>query len=207
MAQQTGLDKIFGTPAGGTSVLLDVLSGMSSNEAIEKQEKEGQKETLNSDRIAKKGTKNRKLWESLGFVFGKDIDDLFVSVIFPEGWKIDATDHNMWCKLLDDQGRPRGAQFYKAAFYDRDASIHLDSRYHIETWPTDVDNKVTVNIVDKATNQSIRSFQVDKLNPALFSTKDDFERDCYRKRSTLTEQAQTWLDENYPDYKDPLAYW
>lgn len=64
--------------------------------------------------------------EALGFVFGEPIDDLFVSVTFPAGWSKKATDHSMWSDLLDDQGRKRGSIFYKAAFYDRRAFMHLE---------------------------------------------------------------------------------
>lgn len=35
----------------------------------------------------------------------------------------------MWSYLVDELGRRRGAIFYKAAFYDRDAFMRLESHY------------------------------------------------------------------------------
>ena len=52
-------------------------------------------------------------------------DPLFVDAQLPDGWRVEATDHSMWSNLLDDQGMVRGSIFYKAAFYDRDAFMHV----------------------------------------------------------------------------------
>ena len=71
----------------------------------------------------------------MGIVFGKEVDDLFVEVTLPAGWKKEATDHSMWSKLVDDKGRERASIFYKAAFYDRDAHINITQRFHCMTQP------------------------------------------------------------------------
>lgn len=65
----------------------------------------------------------RQELEGLGFKFGSDVDDLFVSAQFPTGWKKVATDHSMWSDIVDDKGCVRGSIFYKAAFYDRKAHL------------------------------------------------------------------------------------
>lgn len=64
--------------------------------------------------------------EGLGFKFGADVDDVFVSVQLPQGWKKVATDHSMWSDVIDDKGLVRGSIFYKAAFYDRKAHLRWD---------------------------------------------------------------------------------
>jgi len=61
----------------------------------------------------------------MGIVFGEKVDDLFTSVTLPEGWHKEATEHAMWSKLIDDQGRERASIFYKAAFYDRSAFMSI----------------------------------------------------------------------------------
>jgi hypothetical protein len=53
-------------------------------------------------------------------------DPLFRRVRLPEGWGFRYTDHSMWTDLVDDNGKKRAGIFYKAAFYDRRASIQLD---------------------------------------------------------------------------------
>ena len=97
-----------------------------SSQAIENQEKRGQEKFVNSEVLPKRinmGT--REQLEEMGIVFGKDVDDLFVYVTLPEGWKKVATDHSMWSRLVDDKGQERASIFYKAAFYDRDAFLGI----------------------------------------------------------------------------------
>lgn len=52
-------------------------------------------------------------------------DDLFVDVTLPTGWSIRPTDHSMWSELVNEAGEVVASIFYKAAFYDRRASISL----------------------------------------------------------------------------------
>jgi len=66
--------------------------------------------------------------EALGFLFGENVDDVFVNVKFPKGWTKEATDHSMWSDLKDSLGNVRGGIFYKAAFYDRNAALSLVSK-------------------------------------------------------------------------------
>lgn len=74
----------------------------------------------------------RAVAERAGFVFGEVLDDLFISVTPPEGWMLRRTDHHMYSDIVDHLGRVRGQQMYKAAFYDRDASFHLRTRYGLD---------------------------------------------------------------------------
>ena len=97
---------------------------MGSSRAIETQEKNGQTNFCNSDRlpIDMKMTTREEL-EAIGFVFGEKLDDLFVQCKLPNGWTRRATDHSMWSDIIDDQGRERAHVFYKAAFYDLKAFV------------------------------------------------------------------------------------
>lgn len=65
----------------------------------------------------------------LGFTFGDPDprDPLFRPATLPEGWRKQASDHNMWSYVVDQLGRRRVAVFYKAAFYDRRADMRLET--------------------------------------------------------------------------------
>jgi len=67
----------------------------------------------------------------LGFTFGapNPADPLFREATLPDGWHKESSDHSMWSYVVDDLGRRRVAVFYKAAFYDRDAFMRLETVY------------------------------------------------------------------------------
>lgn len=106
------------------AVIVHLLGAMSMGTSgyIEHQEKQGQRQVSGGTRFPLKisGMSKAEL-ESIGFVFGNQIDELFQEVTLPQGWKIQPTDHSMWSNILDENGNERGSMFYKAAFYDRDA--------------------------------------------------------------------------------------
>ena len=93
---------------------------------LEQQESAGQQDFVASETLPINiigSTKEQ--FEQMGIVFGQPVDDLFYEVRLPEGWKKIPTDHSMWSKLVDEQGRERASIFYKAAFYDRSAFLSL----------------------------------------------------------------------------------
>jgi hypothetical protein len=110
-------------------VLLDAMAGSGG---IERSEKRGQSELVESDVIpsysSSYGKQNiDKGLEALGFVLGKPVagDPLFREATLPKGWKKVGTDHSMWSKIVDETGKERCSIFYKAAFYDRSAFITI----------------------------------------------------------------------------------
>ena len=50
-------------------------------------------------------------------------DPLFREATLPAGWSRAPTGHDMWTYIFDEKGVLRARVFYKAAFYDRRASI------------------------------------------------------------------------------------
>jgi hypothetical protein len=114
-------------------VYLEALVTGDPSRAIMNQEKRGQGDLIRSEVLPRQCP--RADLETLGFVFGQEVDDLFIEVKFPAGWKKVATEHSMWTDLVDDKGRKRGGIFYKAAFYDRSAHMHLNRRYSYGTQP------------------------------------------------------------------------
>jgi len=105
------------------NVLLEAMALGDAGKAIENQEKRGQTSFVASEMLPIRCP--RVELEALGFVFGKEVDALFIECQFPPGWTKRPTDHSMWSELVDPAGNVRGSIFYKAAFYDRDAFMHL----------------------------------------------------------------------------------
>jgi hypothetical protein len=105
----------------GASMGPDGLSG-----AIEQQERAGQRELVNSDRLPA-DCGDHAPWLALGFTFGDPdpSDPLFMPAALPPGWQRKTTDHAMGSVIIDTLGRQRVSIFYKAAFYDRHAHMYL----------------------------------------------------------------------------------
>jgi hypothetical protein len=116
-------------PAEGLLFLADGMATGGAESFILGQEKRGQQQLVNSDRLPSKFHGDRAEWEALGFTFGDpDPDDpLFMPATLPPGWKRQATDHSMGSVIVDQLGRERVSIFYKAAFYDRSAHMNLVS--------------------------------------------------------------------------------
>lgn len=97
--------------------------------AIEAQEKRGQQQLVNSDRLPTDLRGGQDQFEALGFTFGEPDpgDPLFRPATLPAGWRREASDHDMWSYIVDEHGRQRVGVFYKAAFYDRKAHATVTS--------------------------------------------------------------------------------
>lgn len=135
-----------------------------------------------------------QLWK-LGFRFvSTTSDDLFDTWVFPAGWKIQATNHPIHNDLLDDKGRRRGGMFYKAAFYDRSASLNLARRYRFASHAdAAIEGRRKVEILD---------FD----DTVLHYIGDYAERD-WDTLDKLETTAKDWLNEKFPSWEDPLAHW
>lgn len=92
---------------------------------VENMEAAGQRELVASTVLPRVTDQERVQFEALGFEFGEATDDLFQEVTLPEGWSREGSGHAMWSYVLDADGYRRVAVFYKAAFYDRKADMHL----------------------------------------------------------------------------------
>ncbi|MCG7932330.1 MAG: hypothetical protein N0E44_20105 [Candidatus Thiodiazotropha lotti] len=161
---------------------------------IEAQEAQGQKDFATSQTLPKDCP--RVELEKLGFVFGDDADDLFVNVVFPEGWAIRPTDHAMHSDLLDNKGRKRAAIFYKAAFYDRNADLSLTSRF---SFGLDYGLEDAVQCVIFDCGKEVR--RTEKVECERYSGE------YWAASKLLKEAAMEWLNNEYPEWQDALAYW
>jgi hypothetical protein len=133
----------------------------------------------------------RECFERLGFKFGNDIDELFVSITPPAGWTMRAApNHSMWNYIHDDQGRIRGGVFYKAAFYDRRANVRLNTRY--EGGGDYRDGKRYSVVKDTATGNVLIEY----------GPTEDWNQSEKEDRITFE-----WLDAQFPEWRNVEAYW
>lgn len=186
--------------------------GGSSSDAIERSEARGQRELVDSEVLPHKfNSGTREQFEKMGIIFGEKADDLFSYVTLPKGWHKQATDHSMWSKLIDEQGRERASIFYKAAFYDRDAFLNIARRFSYSYRPAlgydhpDYRKGGWVGVVTDCDNVI---WQTAELEP---EPEYKVDKDAWlawdKKRENLTQEARRWLEANYPEWESPLAYW
>jgi hypothetical protein len=107
---------------------IPAVHGLSVPGGIEEQEAEGaaamQQGTC--EVIPAQGASEEEL-TALGFVLGPidPNDKLFRQATLPAGWKRAGTGHSMHTDIVDELGRTRVGIFYKAAWYDRRADLHI----------------------------------------------------------------------------------
>jgi len=184
---------------------------------IEAQEAQGQQDFVASETLPIEcNFCKREQLEAMGIVFGEEIDDLFIEARLPEGWEKAPTDHSMWSKLIDEQGRERAAIFYKAAFYDRSAHISLTRRFSttIEPvcgWEEENYQAYPWHCVVKDAGEIVWQSE-EQLGVEPSYTRSDEEGrkvwlDWHDRKRDMHKLGEAWLDENWPEWRDPLAYW
>ena len=70
-----------------------------------------------------RGQDSKEALEGLGFTGIQKADDLFYEVQAPDGWT--KTTQGYWTTINDETGKKRLSQFYKGAWYDRDAFVSI----------------------------------------------------------------------------------
>lgn len=170
-------------------------------EAIVASEHRGQVQFVESDILPAKlrspGVDDdaRKILQAWGFQLGKGVggDSLFIQGKLPEGWAKQGSDHDMWSYIVDDKGRRRCAIFYKAAFYDRDASLNIESRYRRVTEYADKENRSgpvrgTVTAVDGVEPLWVGPWRETPEGGKSYETHDQASKD-----------AAEWFKANLPE--------
>jgi hypothetical protein len=114
-------------------LLIHLAGAMSDGPSgyIERMEADGQRQLVGSTELPTQTRGTDDEFVKLGFAFGDpdSADPLFRPATLPHGWRKERSDHAMWSHILDEQGRRRVSIFYKAAFYDRDAFMSLETVY------------------------------------------------------------------------------
>jgi hypothetical protein len=151
--------------------LIHLLGGMDGSDYITGMESAGQQQLVNSDRLPVEGSDDPRLLE-LGFTFGDpDQDDpLFRPATLPPGWKREGSDHAMHSYLLDERGIRRVNVFYKAAYYDRRADMHIQNvGMSVATETIYGDGSVDLSVLPKLTDEEkadLREWVKDYLKSA-----------------------------------------
>lgn len=147
---------------------------------IERQEAEGTEKLIASDLLPIKSNATQEQLTKVGFVFGDPVDDLFIACQLPKGW-IKQRSSGRAFNLIDEHARLRGYVFYKAAFYDRRASLTMRPYYNIGYIEGGM--VAVVDYMDEVVQK--------------FDDEADF----------LQTKAKQWLNENRPHWENPCAYW
>lgn len=169
-----------------------------SSSAIDHMEAEGTMQLVESSVLPTQGLHVTDWAEKVGIKILKPVadDPVFTHVELPKGWRQETTDHNMWNKLVDDQGRERASIFYKAAFYDRSAYISPVCRYRRENKYFD----------ESGPREGIQIVVTDGGKAVLFESLI-VNRGDYVAQDKLNANAVKWLKDQFPKHEDPAAYW
>lgn len=201
-AYRQGLD-------GASDVLMSMAGGMSTGQAIERQEAQGQKHLVQQDLLPVRAPWDKL--EALGFRKLDEGDGVLCQATLPEGWEKRASDHSMWSYIYDEQGRERASVFYKAAFYDQRARLSLTCRFSCgERSVGGYDNP---DFMDAPCEGYVQDCGADiwVSEEKLARPADRHDREAamayYDAQERLRKAAAAWLAERYPDCDDPLAYW
>ena len=187
---------------------------------IERQEAGAQRDLVRSQQIPLKLGSRKELFEKLGFKFGRKVDDLFQEAELPKGWtKVPSPSHSSYSYVLDDKGRARWTIYYKGAFYDRQADGYsLQRRFRIQA-QKDYDFKgpgekpVWGEVLDYGVQFDPKVTYHGGGRPAIvyrsqeqhFIPKDVW--DIERVEKMVLQEMGLWIDAQYPNNEDPLAYW
>ncbi|MBU6455316.1 MAG: hypothetical protein KGS72_26330 [Cyanobacteria bacterium REEB67] len=109
-----------------------------------------------------------------------------------------APESSMQTRLIDDQGRLRAKIFYKPGSQGAGASMEIANRY-----------KVVI-----VTDERFQWAEVRDGNEVIYMTngtrRSDRNLDAYGFNAELQPEhveASAWLAANFPEHKNPLAYW
>lgn len=212
-------DKTVTNTTVQTRHILDALPGM-----IEASEHRGQRELVKSEVLPTRGlyqapAKSDGEFSALpGCLGGKRLveifgikivgpvegDDLFTHVELPAGWTKKSTDHYMYSDLVDERGRKRATIMYKAAFYDRDASVSFVRRYEATFAPPGDDwsapEKRYHAVVKDGGKEIWRSEET-------FCEEASAKNDWKSGLDMAQRRACGWLKANKPDWESFTAYW
>ena len=108
------------------ALLAEAMGGRTDGRAIIEQERNGQAALCHGAEVhlPVQGSEH-PAFAAMGVKMGAPLKDdpLFRRAELPAGWSIKPTDHNLWSDLCDETGKKRASIGYKAAFYDRWATI------------------------------------------------------------------------------------
>jgi hypothetical protein len=200
-----------------TSVAIDrMMHGSTFEQAVDEMGKQKQAQMARAERIPRRCNLKPEQLEALGFVLGEDTGDrLFISATLPPGWEIRSSDHYMWSYVHDERGRCRASLFYKPDFWDQDAHISFSPRYSVSVepvggWKEPVKPRQDIGYV-KDEKQVIFATSPTDPEPGWKGGESEEKRQLqlawYAQKDQKGDEARAWLNERYPEWMNPLAYW
>jgi len=159
----------------------------------------------------------RAAFTRLGFKVGEHIDDLFLAVAPPDGWRLaPAPEAAYRILILDPKGRERGLIFYKDVFYDRQAHAELFPRFHVTRRYLDeerhvvrptVGTRVQMLVEDRSDGQPAFLTMSVALPDSDVGSPDPRYVDYLDATDAAQVACKNWLDRERPKWRHPLAYW
>ena len=155
-------------------------------------------------------------WEKLGFMFAEINNEHFYKVVIPKSWILSVSDNNdRELHFLDESNKLRARTYIPQV-----AGLDIDPEYtlipQMELLPYYKINITNLGKVGDNTpshinevwfgNQEEVLFVAGRLHTPINDT-DAEEQAFDNKIMHLEQAAEKYAEENYPLFKDPLAYW
>lgn len=164
----------------------------------------------------------KKLLTDMGFTLGGSVqgDPLFQRALLPEGWQKKSTNHYLWSNIIDSNGFIRFEVFFSSVMWDREAFMNPSIRIYCNQQYREGDNEdgpkleesgITRWRVTAALPGGVRKNVKTFDRPISYRESmadDEVARRAYFQQSDeLRDEARAWMLANYPECKNPLAYW
>lgn len=137
---------------------------------------------------------NKETFEGLGFKFKNIKDKNFCLATLPTGWK-SVWDNILDCPCIVDEKECDRASYF---FSNGKSTLLMGIRFSIHTEPIGsghYPSHIIVSVIDNSNNDK-----------TLFVV-GQCEREGSAEYIELIDKAHVYLDEHYPDWKDPTKYW
>jgi hypothetical protein len=126
------------------------------------------------------------------FLLTEEEHGLLQCVELPKGWTKQPTEDSRLSSLVDDKGRERASIFYKAR---REANMRLTTRFNVKR--VYAHGTVVATVTDGE----------EVIHATEPVRKPEECRAAVAVLDNVVATAATWLDERYPDWRNPGAYW
>lgn len=158
-------------------------------------DKEEENERLARETLAKWGVK------FLGSVEG---GQSLQRVELPTGWKKIPTYEPRLVMLVDDKGRERA----RICLFSENKVLVIQPRYGVREMLLNElfhgNGPISAVVADGriVTGEGGALYETEPTDLPLYG-----QNERYKARRKAVEDAEAWLDEHYPDWRNPLAYW
>jgi hypothetical protein len=126
-------------------------------------------------------------------------DEIFENVELPDGWSVVESDNPEWFSLDDDNGNSRAVIYYSTSYYKRYAWLRVSRRFAVVPDYAFEDENPEARVC-------VTDYGVTVFTTMAYSY-DSSSREQYEvAKESAQKEASTWLEENYPHWKNHLAY-